>query len=40
MQTIILEIMKTIDERKCKKQPKKTKKRQRGARRTEVIVTE
>ena len=38
MLIINVEIMKTIDEKKCKKQQKKNKQRQKGARGTEAIV--
>ena len=37
MPIISVEIIKTIDERKCKKQQKKNKERQKGARATEAI---
>ena len=38
MPMISVEIMKTIDEKKCKKQQKKSKQRQKGATETEAIV--
>ena len=38
MSIISVEIMKTIDKEKCKKQQKKNKQRQTGARGTEAIV--
>ena len=40
MPIISVEIMKTIDERECKKQQKKNKQRQKGTKGTEVIVKE
>ena len=38
MPIINVEIMNTIDERKCKKQQTKDKQRQKGAKETEAVV--
>ena len=40
MSIINIQIIKTIDERECKKQQKKNKQRQKGERGTEAIAKE